>query len=103
MADVLLITSVTEGIPRVMLEALSCEVPVVMAEIPHLKSIISKCGMFFNKNEVSSAVEKIELLLKSDDLRRDLGRNGRLKVLKEYSWHEYVKQIDKLYERILQG
>lgn len=103
MADILLITSVTEGIPRVMLEAMSCEVPVVMREISHLKSIISGCGMLFKKNEVSSAVEKVELLLKSDELRYDLGRNGRLKVLKKYSWDKYVKQVDELYKKLLQG
>jgi len=101
MADILLITSVTEGIPRVMLEAMSCEVPVVMAEISHLKSIIRRCGMLFNRNDISSAVEEIEALLNSDELRYDLGRNGRLKVIRNYSWNRYVNKIDELYERLL--
>jgi len=102
MADVLLITSITEGVPRVMLEAMSCEVPIVMSEISHLKTIISGCGVFFKKDEVISAIEQIEVLLSSDELRYELGRNGRLKVVKKYSWNRYVKRIDELYEKLLQ-
>jgi len=101
-ADVLLITSAQEGVPRVMLEAMACEVPVIMSsKLWHIRSLIKGCGMIFDAEDISSAVIQLKRLLASDNLRLELGRKGRAKVIKEHSWEIYTKRIEKIYEKLL--
>ena len=101
MSDLLLITSSYEGVPRVMLEAMSCEIPVVIPRIPHLISIVNGNGAIFEKDDISDAVDQVRNLLSNDELRHKLGGRGRLKIMKEYSWKKYVMRIEDLYRKFL--
>lgn len=100
-SSVLLLTSVSEGVPRTILEALSCGVPVVTSDLPQIKTIVAGCGYYFRVGEISDMVEKTVELMLNRQLRWEFGENGRRKVCEHHSWDALVDKHLQLYESLL--
>jgi glycosyltransferase involved in cell wall biosynthesis len=94
-------TSEQEGVPRTILESLSCETPVIAPDLPQLVPIVRGSGLIFRQGDVNDLTSKIHSLLNKDELRDDLGKTGRLRVVRNHSWDNYVKKTIELYETVL--
>lgn len=81
------------------IEASSCELPVIVSNIGGLKEVVTnkETGIMVSKEDPASAAEKIELLFKNPDLAKNLGRNGRSNVLQKYSWKVSVDIMESIY------
>ncbi|CAD5243342.1 glycosyltransferase [Thermococcus camini] len=99
-AFIFLLTSTTEGLPRTVLEAFSCETPSVISKIPHLEEVIKKAGLMVEKNSIDNFLQKIEYLLENPKVQRKMGLIGRRKIEKHYSWDIFVTKNIKLYEAL---
>lgn len=100
-SDIFVLPSLEEGVPRTILEAMSCEVPIVCSKLPQLVDIVSKCGILVPKQDPEALAEAILKVLNDDDLARKYGENGRKRVVNEYSWEDTVKKTIQLYEKII--
>jgi glycosyltransferase involved in cell wall biosynthesis len=91
-ADVLVAPSVPtkdgrrEGIPVVLMEAMSSCVPVIASDlsgIPEL--VVDQCtGLLTPPGDVTALVEAIERYYHDPVLRKQFGRSGREKILNEF-------------------
>ena len=91
------LVSLTEGFPKVMLEAQACGLPVLVSAT-FGKSIIKegKTGILC-KTGSSDIASKLELLFSNRDLRYKLSKKARLDVSKNYSIQKLLKvEIDFL-------
>lgn len=77
--------SLHEGCPKSLLEAMSCEVPIIALDSPGVSNIIQneKNGLI---GPESSFQGNIFRLLGDSTLRQTLGKNGRKTILDEYSF-----------------
>lgn len=100
-SDVFVLPSLEEGVPRTILESMSCGVPVVCTELPQLLNIVKGCGITVPTKDSHALAEAIIKLVDDEDLSRKLGKNGREKVYKDYSWEDTVKKTVKLYEKLI--
>ena len=76
-----------EGIPVALMEAMAMELPVVTTKtvgIPELVQNKSQGLLVPQKNPVELA-SALEFLLKNPDSREEMGRQGRIKVVKEFN------------------
>ena len=76
-----------EGIPVALMEAMAMELPVVTTKtvgIPELVQNKSQGLLVPQKNAVELA-SALEFLLKNPDSREEMGRQGRMKVVKEFN------------------
>lgn len=92
-----------EGIPRVLLEALSMEKPIVTTNWVGCKETVEegKNGFLVPVKDPSALAAAIEKLIKDEDLRLKMGKYGRKKVLKEFDERIIVSQIMQLYQELL--
>ena len=102
-ADIFCLPSQREGFGLSVIEASSCEIPVLGSNIVGLKDSIvhNKTGMLFDQNNQDDFFQKLKKLVTSHELRETFGKNGRKRVLKYYNNKDILKFLEQFIEKIL--
>lgn len=83
----------------VLLEAMSCGVPVITTSMQGIKSWFPKsAGFILNSNSLEDFVDKTLYLLDNKKKAKAMGRNGRKIVKKLYDWNKVVNRIENVYK-----
>ncbi len=103
-SDVFFLSSVYEGIPNVVLEAMAMQLPVVTSKCGGVDEVIEhgKDGLIADLYDVDGLATQLEKLLLSNQLRTDIGRQARQKILAEYTLERQVKVFEDAYRHIAQ-
>lgn len=101
-ADILLFTSVAEGTPHVVLEAIGSHLPVVCFDTCGQGDCVNekvgiKIPLTHPEQSVKDFAEKIELLYNHRDVLKNLSDNC-IERQKELSWDNKAKRVVELYE-----
>jgi glycosyltransferase involved in cell wall biosynthesis len=101
-SKIFVLPSIEEGLPKVLLEAMACEIPAVVSNIcGNLDAVKENYnGLFVEPLKVKQLVEKINYLLDSPQERKRLGKNGRKKAVKEFTWKIVAKKNKEVYEKV---
>lgn len=93
-ADVLLMCSASEGLPKVVVEAQKYGLPVIATAIPANKELIEHeyNGLFYNRGNIGELVSAMEKLSHSD-LRIDMGKNAICFMKERYSLEQFVREF----------
>jgi glycosyltransferase involved in cell wall biosynthesis len=95
----LALPSLTEGFPSTVLEAMSCQKPVVVTSNIGLEEIVGDAGLYVPPGNSQALAEKMKMILKSEELGVELGRQGRERVVKYYDWSDVVvRSVNDLFE-----
>jgi glycosyltransferase involved in cell wall biosynthesis len=100
-SDIFILPSLMEGVPRTMLEAMACGIPVIVTELPHLKKIVGGAGLFISRGDSEMLSESIIQLLNDNKMASYLGEKGRMKILKDFSWRDTVEQTLNVYKEFI--
>lgn len=102
MSDIFLFTTLREGLPRSMMEAMACGLPCVASKIRGNVDLLydNKGGYLINPNDIDNIAESIENLSIDNKLRRDMGKYN-LNAIKEYDISVVKKEIRNIYDIIL--
>jgi len=97
-ADVSLLTSTQEGMPRVVLESMSMGVPVVGSRIRGIRDLVGddECGVLCPVGDAGAFATAIDALLDDPERSAALGRRGRERV-KAYTVDRVLDAYDDLY------
>lgn len=102
--DVLALTSHNEASPVSVLEALSCGVPVVAAKVGSVPETVvhGETGLLFADGDVCEYVEAVLQLLNDVAIRRQLGKQGRARVIEQRSLTSMIRGYESLLGRLLE-
>lgn len=102
--DVFVLTSLWEGFPLVLPQAMAVGVPAVVTEVDGSpEAIIDGVNGFVVKpRDIQGMAKKVIELLRNPDLRKRMGEEGRKRV-KEFDIEEMVKKQQELYLELLRG
>jgi len=101
--DVCCLTSYTEGMPNVIMEAASAGVPIVSTRCGDSPALIEHgvSGYLVPFNDYVSMSEHLSLLLNDSQRRLRMGRAGREKMQQEFPISVMVRRIAEIYEQRL--
>ena len=104
-ADVFLLTSVSEGIPVTVLEAMAAGVPVVSTAVGGLPEIIDdeQNGLLAPARDDAALAERVLRLATEAGLHQRLAQAGRQRVWDRFSETQMHTGYAKLYEEMLHG
>ena len=105
-ADILLLTSDTEGLPGVTLEAGYFKVPTVCPNVGGVKEFIENdsYGLVLDNSKPDSFASSISMLIDEPDLRNIIGENAKRKVIEAFDMEVISKKyIDFMQRVILNG
>lgn len=95
--DMLLYTSRTDGVPNVILEAASCNLPVIASDAGGISDVIHKGTGILVKDFLNANAYVKEIIKLSKDPKKAKGlANGAMKLLSErHSWDNFIKTVEK--------
>lgn len=103
--DIYLSSSEFEGLPIAMLEAMSCEVPVVATRAGGIGEVIQHGVQgFLTEIENWEELESYCLdLLEDRDLHKKMAHAARERVIEKFSMKRMVGELEKIYQGVLEG
>ncbi len=96
-ASCFVMPSLEEGFGIPLLEAMVCSCPVVSSNAESLPEIASDAAIYFNPHDVGDIGDKIDEVLKSEKLRKELIEKGKKRV-KLFSWKKLAQQTLEVYQ-----
>lgn len=92
-----------EGTPNVVLESMSCSVPVVASDVADNALIVAdgETGFIVPVNDPEAAAARVCGLIESKVLRCRLGAAARARVCEEYSLHRAAHKLERIYAQCL--
>jgi glycosyltransferase involved in cell wall biosynthesis len=101
--DVFLITSLWEGLPRTVLQAMAMGIPVVAYKSGGIPEVVNNgiSGYLCNQGDTDEMTKKTILLLKNPIMREEMGRKGRSMISNEFDLQVMIKQVSQLYFDLL--
>jgi glycosyltransferase involved in cell wall biosynthesis/protein-tyrosine-phosphatase len=101
LTDVLAISSYTEGIPNVLLEAFAYGRPAVATAVGGVPEVLEdgRTGYLVPPGEPQHLASRLIALLQNADLRHEMGRAARCAVEERFSFVERTRALQRLYEQ----
>lgn len=101
-ADVVAISSVSEGSPNVLLEAMSAGVPVVATAVGGIPELVAhnETALLVERHNPEALASAINLLLSNPDLAKTLASNARQSIRRRHLPQDRARVLLDLYDRI---
>ena len=108
--DVLVLTSIKEAMPLVVMEAMACGIPVVTTDVGACNELvygvddgIGPAGIVARIRDVQAIAEATVKILKDTELASDFGENGIKRIEQLYREDLIIKQYFNIYQEELNG
>lgn len=99
-ADVFVLTSLSEGMPSVILEAMGCGLPIVASNVGGNNEIVEdgKSGYLIEGDNTEMLAKRLAALINDDSLRAAMGARSRELSL-QYDWDNIMDKYEELYRK----
>lgn len=103
-ADFFVLSSKREGLPMVLLEAMSTELPVIATDVGGISEVVSNNtnGLLVRAEDPEKLAEAMQKLLDDSQQASILGVNARQNIVDNYSLKKITKKYMQIYQTILQ-
>lgn len=102
--DIFVVPSIldSESFGVAAVEAMACEVPVIVSDADGLKEVVidNKTGFIVPKKDYKAIAEKIKILVNDRRLRKEMGEKGRKRVIELYEWNNNVENMVEIYKEL---
>lgn len=101
--DIVALTSLNEGTPVSIIEAMACAKPVVATDVGGVGDVVTdgRSGFLVKSNDADGLADRLIELLADKGKRERFGLCGRESVRTKYSKSRLVEDIEKLYDECL--
>ena len=101
--DLLVLPSLTEGLPNVVLEAFALAKPVIATKVGGVPEVIDndKNGVLVPPKRPDLLAEAINKCLFAPEISRQMGEAGYRKVKSEFTFETQTKKLESIYHELL--
>ncbi|GAA0471513.1 glycosyltransferase family 4 protein [Halococcus dombrowskii] len=99
-ADLFVLPSRAEGLPRTVLEALASGTPAVTSNLAQLVPMVEKAGITVSVGDWKGFADALDELASSPEHREAYGKRGRELVVTEHAWSDTVARTTEQLEAL---
>ncbi len=98
-ADIFVLPSLAEGIPVVLMEAMSSGVPCISTPVNGIPELIQheRTGLLATPGDVDSLADQLRRLIQQPALRQSLAQAAHAKVLADFDFNRNVSQLSRSF------
>ena len=102
-ASLFVLSSVTEALPNVLLEAMAAGLPVVATNVGGVPEVVDsgRTGWLVPPKEPAALAQAVVQMLAEEELRGTFGQAGRQRVEKDFSLKQMVSRYETLFDDLL--
>ena len=103
--DVVVLPSHREGLPRTLLEAAACGLPLIITDVPGCREVVSDGvdGLLVPKGDSKALAQAIRRLQENPELARRLGEAARLKARSQFDEHIVIQHTLEVYAELCEA
>ena len=104
-ADALVLSSRSEGLPAVVMEAAACGVPSVVSNVGGLAELVrhGETGFLYEPDDIDSFTHYTESLLTNPEMAVAMGKRARDHIWQNFNWDLIADQYEALFEQAIQA
>ena len=91
-----------EQFGRMLIEAFACAVPVIASDSGEIPFVVGDAGMIVPENDIPAWTRQLRLLLRNEDLRKQLGAAGMARV-GQFSVSNVALQFRAFYQELVRS
>lgn len=102
-ADVMVLSSLSEGMPSILLESMGCGVPMIATDVGGISEILQheKTGLLVPAKDTQALAAACErLLIEDSSLRRQYGK-AAYDASYAYTWGQNAENVLELYQQVI--
>lgn len=104
-ADGFLLTSVSEGIPLTLIEAMGASLPIVATRVGGIPEVVEEgvTGLLVPAGNAAAVAEALVSLERDRGFARSLGQKGHQVAHRRFREDDMIRHYEDVYRRMLQG
>jgi len=99
-ADVVMLTSISEAFPFVVIEAMSCEKVVISSDVGGTKEVLENYGFVIKPKDYKEFADKVIYILNNPEIALDIGRDAREVILNRFTIEDMVESYGRVYKNL---
>lgn len=101
--DIKVLTSLWEGLPRVLVQAAAVGKPLVTFDVDGAWEIVDEGenGYIVPMKDTEAMIEKLKVLIEDEELREKMGQHSQKKVGDAWSIENMVNETDRVYQDLI--
>jgi glycosyltransferase involved in cell wall biosynthesis len=101
--DLLVLPSITEGVPAVILEAMAFEIPIVATEVGGIPEMVEdgKSGILVPPKNSQALAEAIIKVYENQNFAKNLAKKAKENFEKYFTAEKMAKEYEKIYEELI--
>jgi glycosyltransferase involved in cell wall biosynthesis len=102
-ADIFILPSLSEGLAMVLLEAMSCGLPIIATNVGGIPEVVAdgENGILIPPGKVNAIIQAIHRLVRDSVLRSRISRNNPSKIREQFTWTKGALGYQAMYDQVL--
>lgn len=96
--NVVMLSSVSEGFPFTLIEAMSCGRATVSTDVGGVREAVGDCGLVVPPRDPERMAEAALRLLNEPPLRARMGEGARLRVIEQFTLRQTISTFREIYQ-----